>query len=133
MLECKHLTKAYPGKGRALRTCPSPFLGGRSWACWGRTGRERPPSSCVSWACSGSGGAVTLDGHPLARADLAKFSFASCEHTFFPSLTPRAHRDFYAAHFPAFRHNRYAALMDFFALPDHRPVGEALHRPAEPV
>ncbi len=38
MLECKHLTKAYPGKGRALRTCPSPFLGGRSWACWGEQG-----------------------------------------------------------------------------------------------
>ena len=26
------------------RTCPSPSPGGRSWACWGRTGRERPPS-----------------------------------------------------------------------------------------
>ena len=72
---------------------------------------------------SGSG-EVTLDGHPLAREDLAKLSFASCEHTFFPSLTPQAHRDFYAAHFPAFRHNRYAALMDFFALPAHRPVGK---------
>ena len=124
MLECKHLTKAYPGKGRALEDVSFSLP---RWEIVGLLGENGAGKTTLLKCLLGLlrfRGEVTLDGHPLAREDLAKLSFASCEHTFFPSITPQAHRDFYAAHFPAFRHNRYAALMDFFALPDHRPVGK---------
>ena len=124
MLECKHLTKAYPGKGRALEDVSFSLPRGEIVGLLGENGAGKTTLLKCLLGLLRFRGEVTLDGHPLAREDLAKLSFASCEHTFFPSLTPQAHRDFYAAHFPAFRHNRYAALMDFFALPDHRPVGK---------
>ena len=124
MLECKHLTKAYPGKGRALEDVSFSLPRGEIVGLLGENGAGKTTLLKCLLGLLRFRGEVTLDGHPLAREDLAKLSFASCEHTFFPSLTPPAHRDFYAAHFPAFRHNRYAALMDFFALPAHRPVGK---------
>ncbi len=97
MLELHHLIKAYPfGKGRApgrrLFPCPGEIVG-----LWGERG-GKPPSSGASWAWSGSGGGHP-DGQPLTW-DLVKLSFASCEHTFFPSLTPQAHRDFTPPTFP---------------------------------
>ena len=65
-------------------------------------------------------GSVTLDGEPITHRNIARLSFATCEHSFFPGLTPAAHRDFYKEHFPTFREKRFDALMDFFALPLHR-------------
>ena len=67
-------------------------------------------------------GTVTLDGEPISHRNLARLSFATCEHSFFPSLTAAGHRAFYAEHFPAFRAKRFDALMEFFSLPLHRPV-----------
>ena len=113
MLECKHLTKAYPGKGRALEDVSFSLPRGEIVGLLGENGAGKTTLLKCLLGLLRFRGEVTLDGHPLAREDLAKLSFASCEHTFFPSLTP-----------PAFRHNRYAALMDFFALPAHRPVGK---------
>ena len=65
-------------------------------------------------------GSVTLDGEPVTPENIARLSFATCEHSFFPGLSPAAHRDFYRAHFPAFREKRFDALMDFFELPLRR-------------
>ena len=124
MLELHHLIKAYPGKGRALDDVSFSLPRGEIVGLLGENGAGKTTLLRCILGLVRFRGAVTLDGQPLTRGDLVKLSFASCEHTFFPSLTPQAHRDFYAAHFPAFRHNRYAALMDFFALPAHRPVGK---------
>lgn len=124
MLELHHLIKAYPGKGRALDDVSFALPRGEIVGLLGENGAGKTTLLRCILGLVRFRGAVTLDGQPLTRGDLVKLSFASCEHTFFPSLTPQAHRDFYAAHFPAFRHNRYAALMDFFALPAHRPVGK---------
>ena len=66
---------------------------------------------------------MTLDGAPVNRKNICRLSFATGEHSFFPDLSPDAHRDFYAAHFPAFSQKRYAGLTDFFALPRNRPAG----------
>ena len=62
-------------------------------------------------------GEITLDGAPITRKNIAKLSFATSEHSFFANLSPEAHREFYAAHFPAFSEKRFSALMDFFSLP----------------
>ena len=62
-------------------------------------------------------GEILLDGGPIDRGKIARLSFATCEHSFFPNLTPLSHRDFYRMHFGTFRDKRFEALMDFFELP----------------
>lgn len=62
-------------------------------------------------------GSITLDGEPITKKNIAKISFATSEHSFFPNLTPSAHRDFYREHFENFSERRFDALMDFFELP----------------
>ena len=51
-------------------------------------------------------GQVTLDGEAVTRQNIARLSFATCEHSFFPALTPADHRDFYRSQFPRFREKR---------------------------
>ena len=67
-------------------------------------------------------GSVTLDGQPITSKNIARLSFATCEHSFFPGLTAAGHRDFCAEHFPAFRAGRFQMLMDFFRLPEKRAL-----------
>ena len=89
MLECKHLTKAYPGKGRALEDVSFSLPRGEIVGLLGENGAGKTTLLKCLLGLLRFRGEVTLDGHPLAREDLAKLSFASCEHTFFPSLTPQ--------------------------------------------
>jgi len=67
-------------------------------------------------------GEILLDGEPITRKNIARISFATCEHSFFPNLTADAHRDFYQMSFPSFREKRYDGLMDFFQLPKKKPL-----------
>ena len=67
-------------------------------------------------------GTITLDGSPITRSNISRLSFATCEHSFFPNLSPAAHRDFYQGQFSTFREERFAVLMDFFSLPMHQAV-----------
>ena len=69
-----------------------------------------------------TGGEITLDGQPITRRSIARLSFATSEHSFFPNLSPKSHMEFYAQHFPAFSEKRFHGLMDFFELPMHRPL-----------
>ena len=69
-------------------------------------------------------GTITLDGEPITPKNITRISFATSEHSFFPSLTAWSHREFYAEHFPKFNPRRFDALMDFFELPKPRPVGK---------
>ena len=69
------------------------------------------------------GGSITLDGEGITHKNIAKISFATSEHSFFPGLTAQGHKEFYAQHFPAFSARRFDGLMEFFELPRHRPVG----------
>ena len=56
-------------------------------------------------------GEILLDGGPIDRGKIARLSFATCEHSFFPALTAEDHRDFYRMHFPNWREKRFRALM----------------------
>lgn len=67
-------------------------------------------------------GEITLDGEAITTKNIAKLSFATSEHSFFPNLTAAGHMDFYREHFPAFSEKRFNGLMEFFALPKHTPV-----------
>lgn len=67
-------------------------------------------------------GEVLLDGEAVTPRNIARLSFATCEHSFFPALTAEDHRDFYRMHFPNWREKRFRALMEFFALPADRAL-----------
>ena len=67
-------------------------------------------------------GSIRLDGEKTGRDNIQRFSFATCEHSFFPALNAAAHRDFYKMHFPGFLEKRFEGLMDFFELPSGRPL-----------
>ena len=67
-------------------------------------------------------GSITLDGHPITTDNIGRLSFATCEHSFFPGLTPLAHQEFYREHFPKWRGQRFDALMDFFELPKNKAL-----------
>lgn len=67
-------------------------------------------------------GNITLDGEKITHDNIERISFATSEHSFFPALTPLAHKDFYKEHFPAFNEKRFSGLMEFFELPEKRPL-----------
>lgn len=67
-------------------------------------------------------GEILLDGKALNKTDMDRFSFATCEHSFFPNLSPKQHGEFYGLHFSKFRDKRFHALMDFFELPWTKPL-----------
>ena len=62
-------------------------------------------------------GQVLLDGEPVNNKNIGRISYAASEHSFFPLLDGRGHRDFYAEHFKNFREARFNALTDFLGLP----------------
>jgi len=67
-------------------------------------------------------GEITLDGEPITRKNIAKLSFATSEHSFFPNLTAVGHMEFYKEHFPNFSEKRFNGLMEFFDLKKHTPI-----------
>lgn len=67
-------------------------------------------------------GEVLIDGEPLSKKNIARLSFATCEHSFFPNLTLEDHKAFLQDQFPAFKSERFEALIDFFKLSRKTPL-----------
>lgn len=67
-------------------------------------------------------GEITLDGEPITRKNIGRLSFATCEHSFFPNLTPDSHAEFYQMQFGTFRRERFRTLMEFFELPRRKAL-----------
>ena len=61
-------------------------------------------------------GEITLDGKKIDQSNISRLSFATGDHSFFPSITADDHKWFYKMHFPMFNEKRYDALMEFFEL-----------------
>jgi len=125
MLELKNVRHSYAGiNGRTeslhginLEIHPGEIIGlfGENGA--GKTTLEKCILGLLS--CKGQ---ILLDGRPVTGKDRERFAFATCEHSFFPNLTPRQHEEFYKSYFPQFREKRFQALMEFFELPMKKPL-----------
>jgi len=124
MLEIKDLKKIYYGKkggtyalnGVNLEIRPGEIVGlfGENGA--GKTTLLKSILGFISYE-----GEILLDGEKVTRENIGRLSFATCEHSFFPNLTPESHREFYKMYFEGFKEKRFDALMDFFELPKTRP------------
>lgn len=122
MLEIKDLSKTYHEK-QALKDVSLSLAPGEIVGLFGENGAGKTTLMKCVLGFLRYRGQVLLDGEPLTVKNIGRLSFATCEHSFFPNLSPRAHREFYQMHFPAFRTKRFLGLMEFFQLPENKPAG----------
>ncbi len=122
MIEIKNLTKDYANK-RAINDISLQLPQGEIVGLFGENGAGKTTlMKCILGFLSYKG-EILLDGEPISRKNIARISYATSEHSFFPNLSANAHADFYAEHFPKFSAKRFNALMDFFELSKHRNIG----------
>ena len=122
MIELKNVTKSY-GTKVALRNVNLTFPQGEIVGLFGENGAGKTTMMKCILGFIPYKGTVTLDGRPITKKNIARLSFATAEHSYFPNLTAKAHAEFYAEHFPKFSHKRFEGLMEFFALPMYRAIG----------
>ena len=123
MIEIKNLSKSY-GDKEALVDVSLTVPQGEILGLFGENGAGKTTLLKCVLGYLRHQGTVTLDGAPITRQNIERLSFATCEHSFFPTLSPAGHRDFYQMHFPRWREKRFQGLMDFFELPMDRPAGK---------
>ncbi len=121
MLELKNVSKSYWGKD-ALRGISVSLPQGEIVGLFGENGAGKTTlMKCVLGFLSYRG-EIELDGQPITRKNIGRLSFATCEHSFFPNLSPASHKDFYQLHFPKFNGSRFNGLMEFFDLPSYKAL-----------
>ena len=121
MITIQNLTKSY-GTKRALDGIDLSLPRGEIVGLFGENGAGKTTLMKAILGLHPYHGDILLDGEPITRRNIASLSFATCEHSFFPNLSPAAHRDFYREHFPRFCDKRFYGLMEFFDLPLHKPL-----------
>ena len=122
MVEIKELNKKY-GSQLALTDIDLSFGQGEIIGLFGENGAGKTTlMKCILGLINYSG-SIRLDGEPITRKNIGRFAFATNEHSFFPELSAKGHARFFADHFETFKEKRFKGLMDFFGLPEDRPVG----------
>ena len=125
MLEIKEVNKFYNsryGWVQALKNVSLQIPRGEIIGLFGENGAGKSTLFQCILGFERYKGKITLDGEKITHKNIEKLSFATCEHSFFPNLTPGCHADFYALHFPNFRNKRFELLMDFFELPMRKAI-----------
>lgn len=116
MIEIHELTKSY-GQQKALSGVELKIPQGEIIGLFGENGAGKTTLLKSILGFIPYKGEILLDGEPITRKNIACLSFATCEHSFFPNLTPKAHMEFYREHFEKFNARRFDGLMEFFSLP----------------
>ena len=123
MLEIKNLNKKYGSGKVALKSVNLTLPSGQIVGLFGENGAGKTTMMKSILGFLKYDGEITLDGEKITHKNIARISFATSEHSFFPALTPEGHKEFYKEHFVTFREKRFNALMEFFELPMRRKVG----------
>lgn len=123
MLEIKNLNKKYGSGKVALKNVDLTLPSGQIVGLFGENGAGKTTMMKCILGFLKYDGEITLDGEKITHKNIARISFATSEHSFFPALTPEGHKEFYKEHFDTFREKRFNALMEFFELPMRRRVG----------
>lgn len=125
MLEMINVSKSYTnlqGRSQALKEVSFTLKQGEIVGLFGENGAGKTTLLKSILGFLPYRGEILLDGHKIDKSNIARLSFATCEHSFFPNLSPALHREFYQLHFGTFRKGRFQALMDFFELPMNKPL-----------
>lgn len=123
MLEIKNLNKKYGSGKVALKSVNLTLPSGQIVGLFGENGAGKTTMMKSILGFLKYDGEITLDGEKITHKNIARISFATSEHSFFPALTPEGHKEFYKEHFDTFREKRFSVLMEFFELPMRRRVG----------
>ena len=121
MLKLTNLEKRYPST-RALKGVTLEIPQGQIVGLFGENGAGKTTLMKAVLNLISFEGRITLDGEPITRKNIARLSFATCEHSYFPNLSAESHREFYRQQFPRFREKRFQALMEFFELPRNKVI-----------
>lgn len=121
MLEIKNVCKKY-WKNTALKDVSFSVGEGEIVGLFGENGAGKTTLMKSILGFMSYGGEITLDGEKITHKNIARISFATCEHSFIGNLTPEEHAEFYAEHFPKFNRKRYEVLMEFFELPTKKTL-----------
>lgn len=123
MIEVKNVSKKYKDK-EALSDCNIQIPKGQVIGLFGANGAGKTTlMKCIMGFLTFEG-EITLDGKKIDGSNISKLSYATGDHSFFPSITADDHKWFYKMQFPTFNENRYNALMEFFELPTKKKVSE---------
>lgn len=121
MIELKNVSKKYSDK-KALDNVSLQLPRGEIVGIFGENGAGKTTLMKSILGFIKYEGEITLDGKPITPKNIGKISFATSEHSFFPNLSPKVHREFYKDHFTTFSDARFDALMDFFELPMNKTL-----------
>ena len=122
MLELKNVKKVYVGGTVALKDVSLTLPQGEIIGLFGENGAGKSTLMKSILNFVKYEGEITLDGEKITRKNIARLSFATSEHSFFPDLTAKAHAEFYKEHFERFSEKRFQGLMEFFELPKNKPL-----------
>ncbi len=121
MIEIKNVTKRY-GSKLALDSVSLTLPQGQIVGLFGENGAGKTTLMKCILGLLPYQGHITLDGEPISHNNIARISFATSEHSFFPGLDAVSHKEFYKEHFPCFSSKRFDGLMEFFALPGQQAL-----------
>ena len=123
MIELRNVSKKYKDK-IALSDCSIQIPRGQIIGLFGANGAGKTTlMKCIMGFLTFEG-EITLDGEKIDRRNISRLSFATGDHSFFPSITADDHKWFYKVQFPMFNEKRYDALMEFFELPTKKRISE---------
>ena len=123
MIELKNVSKKYKEKV-ALQNCNLQIPKGQIIGLFGANGAGKTTLMKCIMGFLNVDGEITLDGKKIDETNIHKLSFATGDHSFFPSITANDHKLFYKMHFPTFNEKRYDALMEFFELPTKKKISQ---------
>ena len=123
MIEIRNVSKKYKEK-IALANCNLQIPKGQVIGLFGANGAGKTTfMKCIMGFLTFEG-EITLDGKKIDESNISRLSFATGDHSFFPSITAEDHKLFYKMQFPQFNEKRYEALMEFFELPTKKKISE---------
>lgn len=123
MIELKNVSKTYKEKV-ALANCNLQIPEGQVIGLFGANGAGKTTFMKCIMGFLTFDGEITLDGEKIDHNNIHKLSFATGDHSFFPSITADDHKMFYMMQFPSFNEKRFDALMDFFELPRKKKISQ---------
>lgn len=122
MIEIKNINKKYSNK-EVLNNISLQIPSGQILGVFGENGVGKTTLMKCILGLIPYTGQVLIDGETRSIDNISKLSFATCEHSFFPSVTPKGHMEFYKMMFKDFREARFLSLMEFFNLPMNKKLG----------